>query len=215
MTRYGRTFLLIAAASVGASACLQKDTMHTWYLDPSGVVTWSVLEKDVFSDAKAEGDRQDEEAKYIAPVRAHNSPIARGMAQLGATDVRITILRDVTPFSVITQGRFASLGDLGQRIIGRTGLVGTSTFDRTAETSSWTMTVRDPKADTPNEDEDIGALVEELDHLRIILLKGHFTAAEHFTLSADNRVATVITDESMDKAMEDGAPLVFKLSWSR
>ena len=49
----------LAAVSFLASGCLIKDTTQTVYLEPDGTVTWSVLEKDVRSDAPRAEDRAD------------------------------------------------------------------------------------------------------------------------------------------------------------
>jgi hypothetical protein len=204
--------------AVTASGCLLKDRTDTWYLEPNGVVTWSVLEKDIRSDAKAAADRQTEEGTYMADVRNQVHPIARGFRALGAAEIRTKILRGSVPYSVVTEARFASLEVMGQTIIVRSGLSGSSILERDAVGATWTLTIRDPHApDTPDQgDQDLSSVIEGLAGLKVTLTDGRFLAAgtQGFDISSDGRVATLLADKDDEKAFEDGALIVKKLKWT-
>jgi len=198
-----------------ATACLLKERTDTWYLEPSGAVSWSVIEKDVRSDAQAAVDRQNEEAAYISAVRSQTHPLARAFGLLGPAPVRTQILRGTLPFTVITQATFASIDALGLRLIGRLRLSGSSVLERSAEGTQWTFSVRDPRAQdaAKADDEDLEELVNGLDGLHVVLTAGHFLAGENVQLSSDRRAATLTFDANAAKS-DDGGLTVIKLRWS-
>ena len=195
MAKMWRTLAGVDGAVVLGAGCLVKDDIATWYLEPSGAVTWSVMEKDVRSDAENIVDRQTEEANYIAAVRAvepshgawlrrarrHRRPHAHPPRH-GAVHRRD---RGQVP------ERWPSWGpDLLQRL----GLPGTSTLTQAEVGTTWTFSVRDPHAPeaSAQPDDDLSALSSGLDALKIVLTEGRFVAAEGFELSGDRRTATMI-----------------------
>jgi len=201
----------LAAASVLASGCLQKDVTEAWYLDETGAVTWVVIEKDVRSDAHAEADRQNEERTYYQDVTREQHMVARGFRALGATNLRTRILRSEVPYTVVTEGRFTGLDELGRRIIAASGLAGTSVVTREGNTWEWTFTIRDPHAEDVKPNEDVAALLGDLDKLQVVLVTGRFETAQLFSLSDDRRVATF--DESQLKDLGEDATMAMKLRW--
>ena len=207
-----RAILVIAAAALTSGGCLLKDVTETWYLEPDGGVTWVVMEKDVRSDAQAEADRRNEEETYYQDVMREVHPAARGFRALGAARLRTRILRSEIPFSVVTEGRFAALDDLGQRIISMSGLAGTSLLTRDGASREWTFTIRDPHAENSRPDEDVMALLGDLDTLQVVLVTGRFESAQLFEISADRRVARI--DRAQLKDMDESAVLVLKLKWT-
>jgi hypothetical protein len=217
MAKRWRGWLAIAALAPFAAGCLLKDRIDTWYLEPNGAVTWSVVEKDVRSDAKAPVDRQNEETTYLTAVRAQTPPIAMAFQQLTPAKIETRILRGSVPFTVVTDCRFSSVAVLAQRIIDRAGLAGASVLNRDADGMSWTMTFRDPHAENAvgdqTDDEDLEALVDGLDGLKVVLVEGRFTSAAGFDLSSDGRVATIVSDKEMTEKFDNGAPIVIRLSW--
>ena len=212
MKMWKRLVLLLAVSLVG-TGCLVKDDLATWYLEPGGALAWSVMEKDVHSDAEGANDRQIEEANYIAGVRALNHAMARGFSALGAADARTRILRGTAPFTVVTEARFASIALMGNEIIQRTGLSGTSTLSRGEAGTTWTFSVRDPHApdgvDKP--DDDLSALTGSLEGLVVVLTEGRFVSAEGFQVSGDRRTATMTRWD--DDPLKDDGVLLLKLTW--
>src|SRR6188768_3441175 len=89
--------LATMSVSVLTGGCLVFDRIDTVYLEPGGPVTWSVLHKDVRSDATSARERQDEEVPYLLAVQAQNHDLARGFWQLTALDVRTRLQRAVAP----------------------------------------------------------------------------------------------------------------------
>lgn len=204
---------VMAAASAG---CLLKDRTDTWYLEPAGTVTWSIVEKDVRSDAAAAADRQNEELTYISGVRSQTHAIARAFGQLGPTAIRTRILRGSVPYSVVTDATFAGLDSLGLRLIARTRLTGSSVIQRSADGIEWTFSVKDPHAQDAADvdDEDINDLVGNLSNLQIVIVQGQFVSAQGFTLSKDSRVATFDQDRELGARFEDGGQVILKLKWT-
>jgi hypothetical protein len=119
---------------------------------------------------------------------------------------------------VVTEARFASLEAMGQTMIVRNGLGGSSIVERDAAGAIWTLTLRDPHApDTPDQnDQDMGALIEGLAGLKVTLTDGRFVAAgsQGFDISSDGRVATLLAGKDDEKAFDDGSLVVRKLKWS-
>jgi len=112
----------------------------------------------------------------------------------------------------VTEGRFAALDDLGQRIISMSGLAGTSVLTRDGASREWTFTIRDPHAEDSRPDEDVMALLGDLDRLQVVLVTGRFESAQLFEISSDRRVATL--DRAQLKEMDESAVLVLKLRWN-
>lgn len=197
-----------------ASGCLLKDTTQTWYLHPDGSVTWTVVEANVRSDARAAADRANEEATYWQSVRSGTHQMAEAFRTLGATTPRTRIVRAEVPFTVITDATFPALDDLGRRLITQTGLAGSSELVRDGAVWQWTITLRDPHArdNEPDPESGILALAESLDTLKIVLITGRFESAEGFTLSTDSRVA--MFDEKTTKPVSESSTLVLRLRWS-
>jgi len=203
-----KTMAMVLAAGVTAG-CLLKEEHHTWYLEPTGEVSWSVVEQDVRSDARAEADRLREEAAYWNDVQVQNHEIARAFRDLGATSTRTRVIRSAVPYAVVTDAPFASIDALARQVILLSGLGGTSALERDGEAYVWTMTIRDPRAgETGVPSEDVLALTGALESLRVVLVRGRFESAAGFRLEADRRVAVFESDPETDT----GA-VVWQLRW--
>ncbi len=207
-----RACAVMIAATLASSGCLLKDVGHTWYIDSTGAVTWVVIEKDVRSDAQAEADRRSEEQTFYQDVLREVHPAARGFRALGAARLRTRILRSEVPFVVVTEGRFDGLEEVGQRIISMSGLAGTSVLTRDGASREWSFAIRDPHAEDARPNEDVMALLGDLDTLQVVLVTGRFESAQLFELSSDRRVATF--DKSQVNVFDEAATLTLKLKWS-
>lgn len=199
------------AMAVMAAACIKRESAATWYIDSVGHVTWSILERDIRSDATARADRDNEEIQYLAAVKSNQHGAARGLARLGATFLKTTVLQDKPPYTVLTEGQFPGLEDLGQRLITRFGLSGTSTVVREGATFTWSMTISDPKAST-GPDSDGDELVDLLgDKLTVALREGRFLSATGFSVDTEGRIATLNKEDKLD-VNEEGV-LKLQLRW--
>jgi len=214
-TTHARALGLIAAVGFLTAGCLQKDMSETWYLEPEGPVTWVVQETDVRSDAQAVLDRQNEEGSYLAAVQRQDHPVARAFKEMGFIDVRTRFLRASVPFIVVTDAKAGRLDALGQRLITRLGLEGTSVLVRQGDVWQWTMTLRDPHA--PNgvsPSEDMQALADGMNSLKVVLVSGRFEDATGFTIGSDHRVATIEDLEKQASNHQDDDPtIVLRLRW--
>lgn len=209
--RHWRLPLVIIAAAIVASGCIRRDSAATWYIDPAGRVTWQVLERDVRSDSKTRSDRTNEEAAYLAKVSTNNHGVARGLTRLGATQLKTTVLQDKPPFTVLTEGQFPGIDVLGQRIIQRFGLAGTSELIRDGDTWTWTLTVSDPKTanGTPDDGDEFAELLG--DRLSVALREGRFLSGIGFVMDDEARIATMKKDDKLEIG-EDGV-LKLQLRW--
>ena len=204
---------VLTAFIMAATGCLLRDTTQTWYLQPGGSVTWTVVEANVRSDARAAADRANEETGYWATVKSGNHAMAEAFRLLGAANPRTRILRAEVPYTVVTDATFPSIADLGHQLIMQTGLAGSSDLVRDGEAWQWTLTIRDPHtaASQMESDNALMALFESLETLKIVLVAGRFEHAEGFALSGDQRVAT-IDDKTMNAGDENPA-VVLRLRW--
>jgi hypothetical protein len=214
--RTRQTLGALAVAGLMTTGCLQKDMSETWYLEPAGAVSWAVVETDVRSDAQAAFDRQNEESGYFSGVQRQDHPIARAFRELGFIDVRTRVLRDTVPYTVSTDAKAGRLDVLGQRLIMRLGLAGTSVLDRQADAWQWTFTVRDPHAEnaTAPVSEDLQTLMNGFEGLKVVLVSGRFEDAYGFTLSSDHRVAKIQKLDDQVNGHDDDPVVVLRLRWT-
>jgi hypothetical protein len=214
MSMSWRLFPILAFACAGMAGCLVKDRIDTWYLDASGTVSWTVMEKDVRSDAQADVDRQTEEATYMAAVRNQTHPIATAFAQLGALGPRTQILRGSVPYTIVTQGTFGKIDAFGLRLVGRLGLGGNSVLQQGPDGMQWTMTVRDPHAEAlQTNDDDMKELIGGIQSLSVVLIEGRFVEAQGFRLSEDHRAANLEQASDATPGPEAGGLVVWRLKW--
>jgi hypothetical protein len=211
----------VAAMAAMTAGCLQRDVTETWYLDGlTASVTWSVLEDHVRSDIRDAVERDNEESTFVLAARRDDHPVARGFVQLGFWTPRTLILRDAVPYSVLTESSAARIDVVGQRLLLGLSLSGTSTLTKNGSTWEWTLAVRKPSTDDNlrEPDDDVSALIGELDSLSVMLTAGRFDEATGFTLSGDHRAAKIVSlDEdpadSTNPAADAGG-LVFRLRWT-
>ena len=210
-----RALGIFAAAGFLAAGCLQKDMTETWYLEPDGSTSWVVQESDVRSDAQTALDRQNEEGSYLGAVERQDHPVARAFRELGFADVHTRFLRRAVPFIVVTDAKAGRIDVLGQHLIMRLGLEGTSALTREDDAWQWTMTMRDPHAPSGVQpSDDMQALLEGANALKVVLVAGRFEDASGFKISSDHRVATVEDLEKQAGNHQDDDPtIVLRLRW--
>lgn len=212
-----RSFLVgvLTVAVLATGGCLRKDTTSTWYLEADGRVVWTIEERDVRADDGSADERARLEADYLSEARQSNHQVARGLRQLTPTQLTVRVVRDRTPFHVITQATFPSLSSLGERLLSRVGLRGSSFVAFTRDGSEWTLSL-DPGS-TVNEDdidEDFSALFDP-PVIRVALAEGRFIEGDSGVVVEDGRFARVsIVDLFDDPARAKGTPTVFVLRWT-
>ena len=206
----------LIAVAILTAGCLQKDTTHTLYLSPDGSVIWTVNEANVHSDEGDPGKRIAEEQGYLGPalIGAHTS--AQGLAGLTPhAPVRTTVLRDERPFHVVTEGRFAAVDKVLQRVFTEAGLQTSAV--RTSIHDTTTLRVRfDFSRELEGRDTPMAKLIEDFDHVEFVLVEGRFGPVDGFDVTDDTK-ATLSKEwlERVEKAYDAKGTIEFSLSWSR
>jgi hypothetical protein len=209
---------IIGLAVMAAAGCLQKETGHTLYLSPDGMVSWLVIEKDVYSDTKDRAARSKEEQEYIVSAARDAHGIGRALLLLAPLDLRTRIVRNERPFVVTTEARYGSVERLGRDLMARLGLDGDVTLHRDGPVM--TLRVRlDVAAALASEEErepenPVDALVDDLDRYRVVLTEGRFTDARGFRLSTDGTQAMFVKIPS-EEIEANGGIAELTLSWPR
>ncbi len=195
-----------------ASACLKSESTVTWYVDPGGAVTWSILERDIRSDAKDRTERETEESTFLTLAKSREHPAGTGFLRVGGAAIKSTIIKDKPPFVVLTEAQFTGLDQLGRRLMNGYRITGTSFVTRDGDAWTWTLTIED----TPEEmdDELASAELEALigDRLQVALREGHFTKAKGFEIQDDGRIARMVKD-LFDTEPKKNGPIVLELTW--
>jgi hypothetical protein len=209
---------LVAVAMLGLlalmSGCLVKDTTHTLYLEPDGRVDWTVLETDVHANGDDAAAVAAEEAGFLADVQAGEGGVYRALQSLEPLRADCRILRDERPFTVWNEARFDSLASVSQMILDRFHVPGQATLRTEGREICFELVCYpDAAADDAGEDaKPLEALVEDLDHYRVILTAGQFTEATGFRIEEGGRTAVpVAPDEAAVKAA--GGAVRFTLRW--
>ena len=202
----------IATLLVAASACIQSDNTVTLFLDPNGPVTWSILERNIRSDSRNRDERLTEQSQFNVAARAHQHPAMTGLMRLAASDIKDTILQDKPPYSVMTEGRFRNLEELGRRLFVTYGIQGTSVVNRDGEKWIWTLTVEVAPSEFSEQDTaELQALVGQKIH--VALREGEFVQADGFSINEDRRIAEISTDDLFGERKSTDDPKIVKLVW--
>jgi len=205
----------ILILAVLSSSCLRKDVVSTWYIEADRRVVWSIAERDVRSDAESPDDRDNDEDDFIAAVRRNDHAVARGLQQFTPAPLTSRILRERPPFSVVTDAGFPSLATLGERVLARFGLRGSSLVEFTRDGFEWTWTLdADTRVDEDIRDDDLGAVFES-PVIRLALAQGRFLESPGVTLSEDKRLATFPINDLLDGHGKcEGQPTTFVVRWT-
>lgn len=203
--------LAVGTLLVLASACIQEDNTVTWFLDPNGEVTWSILERNIRSDFKNRDERMTEEAQFIVAARVHQHPAMTGLQRLVATNIKDTILQDKPPYSVMTEGHFRSLEEVGRRLFVAYGIKGTSVVTHDREKYVWTLTIEATPADISEQDTaELTALLGT--KLHVALREGEFVEADGFSINDDRRFAE-LSGNLLEEHSPGDPPRVVRLVW--
>ncbi len=205
---------LLATLALGlfATGCLVKETTHTLYLEPTGEVTWIVLEKDIRSTADEPAERVGQEREYLDAFAQGTHPVALGLRRLGG-DVSTTMVRAKRPYTTVTDARFSSVAELAEELLFAAGIPGRVDLETAEAERTLRLTLETELADEDAFDEDLQALVEDLESYRLVLTDGEFIAAQGFRLEQDSTRA-VLEEIDEDELERRGGVLELVLSWS-
>lgn len=210
-----RRFLIAAVCvslAAATAACIKRESVSTWYIDPNGAVTWSILERDVRSDAGTRAERLNEEDMFITAAKSRLHPAGTGLMRVGGSGVKTTVVHDKAPFVVLTEAQFPGLDQLARRFLGAFRLVGTSFVTRDGDAWVWTLTIEGESEAV--EDDQAAIELEALlaDKLQVALREGHFTKAEGFSIGSEGRIAT-LQGNVFDIDLKSSGPATLKLVW--
>ena len=214
-----RGFYGVLAGSVlvlASSGCLRKETTHTLYLSPAGEVHWQIDESGVRSDEAEDVKRWEEEQAYILPALGGAHPAARGLQTLAPVGVvETTIVREASPFHVITAARFSRIDRALGRLFTACGIDASVTLSNEDDVTRVRMRFDFRKAiettDTP-----ALALLEDLGDFRFVLTQGRFIAGGGFDVP--DRTRAVLSREALTNlttAMDERREIELVLTWMR
>jgi hypothetical protein len=183
---------VILAAFTGIAAtggCLRVERSHTLYLSPSGVVTWTVHQRDVHSDEQSAAARAAEESAFVLAVTNRTGDAVTGLDAIGGRSVTAELIRDQRPYEAATSGRFDGIDTLLTSMMRELGVRGGATL--TSGDGRTTLTVHWTEAELPEPETAAVALLDEPEAYRIVLTEGRFVASEGCVISGDGRIATL------------------------
>jgi hypothetical protein len=212
------TLALVMAASLTASACLEKDTTSTMYLRQDGSFDWVILEQNVRSNESDDASRRSEEAGYVDGISRGDTGVVSGLLALGADSVSVRWIRSRRPYAAMLDARFDSLAGVFDRALAPCGIPTESRLAASGGGMTWTVRADvGIDGDRLTHDalegcgEGLGGLDEALDELRVILESGTFTAATGFILDAPDTAR--IDHEGLQKAVDTTGLIELSLSW--
>jgi hypothetical protein len=210
------SFAIIVVAALGATACLQKDTTSTIYLNTDGSFDWVVLEQNVRSDARAGTERAAEEGAYLTSIDEDRHAVAEAFRALGGRDVQTQRIRDSRPWMTLVSARFDDLGAAWSPLLSGCGIPHGTRTTSLGDVTTWEFwaDLRPDVVDASPEDcaDPFEGLLDAMDGA-IVLTAGHFERAVGFVLDGPDRATlpdSVTDDEALAKT---GGRLVLSLSW--
>jgi hypothetical protein len=209
--RKGYPFIILGALLI--CGCLVSETTHTFYIEPDGSVTWTVLEKDVRSTEKDKDERSREEEAYISSARLEDHPVARAFELLDPFSLESHVLRQERPYTVFTTARFESLEVLSRNLLEALQVTGGTADVGTKDgLHHFVLTLPREVDGEENEDEEspLLALAEDLENYHIVLTNGRFVDAVGFELENDGTMAVPVEIDHDGT----GADLIYSLTWT-
>ena len=201
---------------VSCAACLTAENRHAFYLEPDGSAVWAVTAEDVRSDLEDREVRSMEEARYLKGARRGETEVGAALRHVGATWVKTTVVRDVAPYTVLTEGRFESAASMLESFLGAIGFEAETAlwFDGERTTLSFRFWERaESEAQAESKDGPADCLVEPLEQYRFVLTEGRFEEASGFRLKSGDTVAVMLDLEEAEDDTGRGS-VHYSLTWS-
>ncbi len=203
---------ILVTALLLTTACLIEDKRHTFYLDPDGSVTWTVVQEEIRSDAGDKSGRIREEREFLESVARGRHPVARAFEQLGALRVDAKIVRAERPYTIVTEARFESIARVLEGFLDRVDLVAEAQLVVKDDLMRLTFSYREGEGDAsgPDDDNPVENLIADHETYRFVLTEGKFLEAEGFRLESNDTAAVLLeVDEN------DNGTATHSLTWSR
>lgn len=211
--RFKMTFLLTLLTLLAlTTGCIIGDTTHRLYIDPSGAVSWVVLERDLRSASASEEKRRSEEGSLLSNTEIGQHSVARAFDLLSPTAVEYRILRSQRPYAVWTEAQFPSIDDLAHDLLRELAVDATVKMWTQDDITHLRITVDATQDHDGFEDDTILALAEDLEDYRLLMTTGRFVDAVGFRLEEEGTVAIPL-EYKQPEGEEATEPIVLSLSW--
>lgn len=212
--------VLVVVAAIGLTGCLLMRSSHTVYLEEDGSVTWTVLERDVRSDADKAWERSKEEVEYLDAIRSGEHSALQVFDVLGAMRIDSRFLRSRRPYTFLIEGRFESIDGMIQALIDEAEIPAFVELETRGRWSRLVWTIDWWALEDRMEMEDDGTpfqetlwdLLSSADDFQLQLAKGNFVDALHFSIEGNRAVPVEPEEEAVDAA--DGF-LTYCLIWTQ
>lgn len=202
-----KTVILLIVLLI-STGCLKKETLHTVYLDPSGALTWVVLEKNIRSDEPGSA----EELQVLTGVSRHRHPMTLGLVAAGALRADSRVLRAERPYWVLSEARFRSVERLARDLL--EVLCDRFEVSFTPDPETARLDLECFPADEPRvDDEDpLWELLAADGDFEIRLTAGRFVDGLGFEIVDDGEAARLVQDE--DPSRPADTPIRWSLAWT-
>ena len=192
------------------AGCIVKEAAHTLYLEPDGSLTWTVLENQIRSDHELPEDRQSEEAAFLDQAYNGDHDVARALAFLRPTTLDSKVLRATRPYTVTTSASFRGPDEMVLTFLGNLALRGDAVLEVDGNLRRLTVIFDGGQEVEDSEAAEIlGAVVDDLEDYRIVLVEGRFTHATGFRITEQGRAARILEPEDGDLER-----VVYSLTWT-
>jgi hypothetical protein len=199
---------IIGILGVLASACVTGDEITTYVIEPDEAVSFHIYRSNLASDQTGESGKQDLDSS-IQKLEEKQADLFAKLAKANAQEVKVAVLRRISPASVMITGQIPTLTDfvsyLGDECectpISRERIRGFH-CELSQEPSAENSQSEADKPDTGSHDE-----------MRFSLTEGKFTRAQGFNITHDGRSA-VLEMDALDKALKGStSPFTLSLEW--
>ena len=203
-------YAAIGALAIFLSACVTGDEITSYVIDHDGTIAFSIYRLNLTSGQQGE-KAKTELSQYIRDLKKNPS---KRFAKANARDLKVTILRRISPASVLITGRFPSLNDFAANLTeedGESRLVCTPIGKERTRGFLIEYTQKPQKENTPAAATKPRA--DSFEETRIALAEGTFTMAQGFILSQDKRSALLDVDTLSKMANSRVSPIMLSLEW--
>lgn len=209
--------LVVVLTTIATTACLQKDTTSTIYLNQDGTASWMVLERNVRSDEDDAAALNREEHEYLDSIVGDRHRVAEAFKALGALDVRTRLLRDERPYAAMVDGRFAGLTDILAPVFTSCGMTYDAALATVDGVTTWTLRADiglDGDAAFPDTcAKEFEGLLDAAE-VTVVVTRGRFTNAVGFTLEGADRAVFDEKANNDEALARNNGRMVLSLSWT-
>jgi hypothetical protein len=195
---------IIGILGVLASACVTGDEITSYVIEPDGAVSFHIYRSNLASDQTGEAGKEDLDS-YIQKLEEKQDDLFTKLAQANAKEVEVTVVRRISPASILITGQIPTLTDFVSYLEDGsecTPISGERVRGFHCEVSPEPSQGKDPS-------ENAMPRADSFNETRFALAAGTFTEVEGFLPAKDKR--SVILD--IEALMRSQIPTSFSLEW--